>query len=148
MLQPAPAANELHGAGFLFFRDHHLSAYPALERDPFNPDPFFQRRQFGLSLGGPIRKDRAFFFGTFERTEQRGVISTDLLSPDFAPLSGIYPSPTYVNQFGVPDGLQTYPKATDVRALLARRQLLLCRGWVSLPRGRGRRNGLTRAFWG
>ena len=24
--------NELHGGGFLFFRDHHLSAYPALER--------------------------------------------------------------------------------------------------------------------
>ena len=93
--------NELHGAGFLFFRDHHLSAYPALERDPFNPDPFFQRRQFGLALGGPIRKDRAFFFGTFERTEQRAVVSTDLLAPDFAALSGIYPSPTYVNQLGV-----------------------------------------------
>lgn len=91
-------SNQVHGSGFLFFRDHHLSAYPALHRDPFNPDPFFQRRQFGLSLGGPIRKDRAFFFGTFERTEQRGVISTELLPPDFAPLSGIFPSPTYVNQ--------------------------------------------------
>jgi hypothetical protein len=93
-------SNQVHGSAFLFFRDHHLSAYPVLERDPFNPDPFFQRRQFGLSLGGPIRKDRAFVFATFERTEQRGVISTDLLAPDFAPLSGIYPSPTYVNQFG------------------------------------------------
>jgi hypothetical protein len=92
-------SNELHGSGFFFFRDHHLSAYPGLHRDPLNPDPFFQRRQFGLSLGGPIRPNRAFFFGTFERTEQRGVISTELLPPDFAPLSGIFPSPTYVNQF-------------------------------------------------
>ena len=91
--------NQFHGSGFFFFRDHHLSAYPALHRDPFNPDPFFQRRQFGLALGGPIRKDRAFFFGTFERTEQRGVISTEILTPEFAALSGIYPSPTYVNQF-------------------------------------------------
>lgn len=66
---------------------------------PFNPDPFFQRKQFGLSLGGPIRKDRAFFFGTFERLDQRGVVSTELLTPEFAPLSGIVPSPTYVNQF-------------------------------------------------
>src|SRR5213080_3208191 len=40
--------NQLHGSGFLFFRDHHLSAYPALHRNPFNPDPFFQRKQFGL----------------------------------------------------------------------------------------------------
>jgi hypothetical protein len=109
-------SNQVHGSGFLFFRDHHLSAYPALHRDPFNPDPFFQRRQFGLSLGGPIRKDRAFFFATFERTEQRGVISTDLLPPDFAPLSGIYPSPTYVNQFGA---------RTDFQ--LSQRQLMFVR---------------------
>ena len=46
-------SNQFHGSGFFFFRDHHLSAYPALHRDPFNPDPFFQRKQFGLSLGGP-----------------------------------------------------------------------------------------------
>ena len=91
-------SNELHGSSFFFFRDHHLSAYPALHRDPFNPDPFFQRRQFGVSLGGPIRKNRAFFFGAFERTEQRGVISNEVLTPEFASLSGIYPSPTYVNQ--------------------------------------------------
>ena len=90
--------NELHGSGFFFFRDHHLAAYPALHRNPFNPDPFFQRKQFGLSLGGPLHKDRAFFFGSFERLDQRGVISTEFLSPDFAVLSGIYPSPTYVNQ--------------------------------------------------
>ena len=93
--------NELHGSGFFFFRDHHLAAYPALHRNPFNPDPFFQRKQFGLSLGGPLHKDRAFFFGSFERLDQRGVISTEFLSPDFAALSGIYPSPTYVNQISV-----------------------------------------------
>ena len=90
--------NQFHGSGFLFFRDHHLSAYPALHRNPFNPNPFFQRKQFGMALGGPIRKDRAFFFGTFERLDQRGVISTEILAPEFAPLSGIFPSPTYVNQ--------------------------------------------------
>ena len=90
--------NDLHGSGFLFFRDHHLAAYPALHRNPFNPDPFFQRKQFGVSIGGPLYRDRAFFFGSFERLDQRGVISTEFLSPDFAALSGIYPSPTYVNQ--------------------------------------------------
>ena len=91
-------SNELHGSGFYFFRDHHLSAYPGLHRDLFNPDPFFQRRQFGVAVGGPIRKNRAFFFGTFERTEQRGVISNEVLTPEFALLSGIYPSPTYINK--------------------------------------------------
>jgi hypothetical protein len=57
--------NELHGAGFYFFRDHKLAAYPALNRDPANADPFFQRRQFGFALGGPIQRDRFFFFGTY-----------------------------------------------------------------------------------
>ena len=92
-------SNQLHGSGFFFFRDRHLSAYPGLHRDPFNPDPFFQRKQFGLSLGGRIRKDRVFFFGSFERLDQRGVIGTEILTPEFAALSGIFPSPTYVNQF-------------------------------------------------
>jgi len=54
--------NDLHGSGFFFFRDHHLAAYPALHRNPFNPDPFFQRKQFGVSIGGPLHRDRAFFF--------------------------------------------------------------------------------------
>ncbi len=92
---------QLHGSGFFFFRDHKLSAYPALARNAFNPDPFFQRRQFGFAVGGPIRKDRAFFFGTFERNEQRGVLSTLLLTPEFAPLSRITPSPTYADQLSV-----------------------------------------------
>jgi len=91
-------SNQFHGSSFFFFRDHHLSAYPGLSRDPSDPDPFFQRRQLGVALGGPIRKDRAFFFGTFERNEQRGVIATELVTPDFAALSRTVPSPTYVDQ--------------------------------------------------
>jgi len=88
--------NELHGTAFYFFRDHTLAAYPALNRDAANPDSFFQRRQFGFALGGPIRRDRIFFFGTWERNEQRGVLSRALVG-DFAPLSGITPSPVFGN---------------------------------------------------
>lgn len=90
-------SNDFHGDAFFFFRDHDLAAYPALNRDPANPDPFFQRRQFGLALGGPIRRDRVFFFANWERNEQRGVASTTLAG-DFAPHSGITPSPTFGDQ--------------------------------------------------
>jgi hypothetical protein len=89
--------NDLHGTAFYVLRDHKLSAYPALNRDPANPDPFFQRRQFGLSLGGPIRRDRLFFFAYWERNEQRGVSDTTLTG-DFAHLSGITPSPMFGDQ--------------------------------------------------
>ncbi len=93
--------NEFHGGGFFLFRDHNLAAYPGLARDPFNPDPFFQRRQFGAAVGGPIRRDRAFFFANYERSEQRSVVATRLLTPEFAPLSRITPSPFFENQFSL-----------------------------------------------
>jgi hypothetical protein len=93
-------SNDFHGAAFYFFRDHTLSAYPALNRDAANPDPFFQRRQFGFALGGPIRRDRVFFFANWERNEQRGVSDTTLAG-DFAHLSGITPSPMFGDQVSV-----------------------------------------------
>jgi Carboxypeptidase regulatory-like domain len=87
--------NDLHGTGLYFFRDHKLAAYPALNRDLANPDPFFQRRQFGFALGGPIRRDRVFFFGNWERNEQRGVVDATVLAPDFARFSRVTPSPLF-----------------------------------------------------
>ena len=90
--------NELHASGVYSFRDHTLAAYPALNRDPANPDPFFQRWQFGLALGGPLRRDRVFFFGTYERNEQRGVVATTLLERELAHFSRITPSPYFGNQ--------------------------------------------------
>ncbi len=89
--------NELHGTAFYFLRDHKLSAYPALQRNPADPDPFFQRRQFGFATGGPIRRDRLFFFANWERSEQRGVATTTLFGRDFAPFSRITSSPLFEN---------------------------------------------------
>ena len=85
--------NDLHGGAFYFFRDHNLAAYPALQRDPTNLDPFFQRRQFGLYLGGPIRRDRLFFFANWERNDQRGVVSVQPRTSEFVQFGQIAPSP-------------------------------------------------------
>lgn len=94
-------SNEFHGSAFVFFRDHHLSAFPGLARTAQDLNPFFQRRQFGVTVGGPLRKESVFFFATYERNEQRGVIATEILTPDFAPLSRVTPSPLFVNQASV-----------------------------------------------
>ncbi len=90
--------NAYQGAGFYFHRDHHLAAYPGLSRDPRNSNPFFERGQFGAYVGGPVRKDRAFFFASYERTDQTGAVSVQPLD-EFAPLGGIFSSPYAGNQF-------------------------------------------------
>ncbi len=57
--------NQFHGAVYEFFRNAALDARnhfaPAGE-----PDPQYQRNQFGLALGGPIQRDRAFFFVDYQ----------------------------------------------------------------------------------
>ena len=85
--------NQPTGTIFYFFRDHNLAAYPVLVRDPDNPDPFFQRQQFGFAAGGPVRRDRVFYFGSWERNDQDAVAATTLLVPDFAHLSRVTGSP-------------------------------------------------------
>jgi carboxypeptidase family protein len=85
------------GDAFDFFRDHHLSAYPALKRSTANPDPFFQRAQYGGTAGGPLRRDRVFFFATFERSDDRSVAAVQTTPPEFSSLRGIFPSPSSAN---------------------------------------------------
>src|ERR1043166_1614321 len=74
--------NDFHGSAFGFFRDDKLNANapallakanPGLFPNPADAvKPPFGRQQFGGSIGGPIKKDKAFFFGTLERTRERG----------------------------------------------------------------------------
>ncbi|MCC7499327.1 MAG: carboxypeptidase regulatory-like domain-containing protein [Bryobacterales bacterium] len=85
--------NQFHGSGYYFFRDHHLSAYPALGRNSFNPDPFFARRQSGFLLSGPIKKDKLFFFFNLENNNQDSVVTVQPTSPYFSNLAGNYSSP-------------------------------------------------------
>jgi hypothetical protein len=55
--------NEFHGSSFLFLRNESIAA-----RDAFSTiDPEFKQYQFGGLLSGPIKKDKAFFFLSFER---------------------------------------------------------------------------------
>jgi hypothetical protein len=86
-------SNEVHGSGFYFYRDHNLAAYPGLSRDARNPDPFFQRRQFGASAGGPVRRERAFVFGSYEQNDQRSIVSVQPGPHEFAWLRGLVNSP-------------------------------------------------------
>jgi len=85
--------NDFHGSAYFFFRDHNMAAYPNLVRDPKVPDPFFARRNPGVWVGGPIKKDKLFFFFNYEHTNQVQSISIASTTPSFQPLTGTYGSP-------------------------------------------------------
>ncbi|HKG97360.1 MAG TPA: carboxypeptidase-like regulatory domain-containing protein, partial [Pyrinomonadaceae bacterium] len=64
--------NEFHGSAFEFFRNEVLNARnlfaPKTASDPNKP--VFRRNQFGFVLGGPVIKDKTFFFVDYQATRQ------------------------------------------------------------------------------
>ena len=79
--------NKYHGEGYYFFRDQSLDAnLPGASDNPF------QRNQYGGNFGGPILKDKLFFFLDAERTKQ-DLLNPVLSSGDFAGITGSYSSP-------------------------------------------------------
>ena len=86
-------SNDFHGSGYFFFRDHNMSAYPGLNRNALNPDPFFARRNPGFWFGGPIKKDRLFFFFNYEYLNQTQVFTYVPNLVSASSLAGNYFSP-------------------------------------------------------
>jgi hypothetical protein len=72
--------NNFHGTAFSFFLNRHLNALDTQQKaqgitrstdisDP-NANPRLDNGRFGGNLGGPILKNKLFFFGMYERTQQ------------------------------------------------------------------------------
>jgi Carboxypeptidase regulatory-like domain len=81
--------NEIHGEAFGAFRDSSVSA--ALPSPPGLPEPF-QRSQFGGRIGGPIIKNKFFYFLDGERTLQH-LQAPVLVAPPFEQFSGSFNAP-------------------------------------------------------
>src|SRR5713101_4642117 len=68
--------NAIHGDAFIFAQDGALNA-----RDPFETEagkPSFQRYRAGFALGGPIVKDKTFYYVAVEQEHNRGQIGSDI----------------------------------------------------------------------
>lgn len=61
--------NEFAGSAFLFFRNQGLSSQNPDAVAANLPVEDFRNLQFGVNLGGPIKKDKAFFFVAYERND-------------------------------------------------------------------------------
>ncbi len=61
-------SNQFHGNAFEYYRDSDLNARDNLEKASNLTEPTpFTRHQFGAGIGGPIVRNRAFFYGLFQR---------------------------------------------------------------------------------
>jgi hypothetical protein len=84
-------SNAFHGTLFEFFRNEALNARNFFA--PTGPAPKFRRNQFGGVLGGPVRRNSAFFFGDYQGQRQtigRTVIST---VPTLLQRQGVFTEP-------------------------------------------------------
>jgi Carboxypeptidase regulatory-like domain len=89
--------NAIHGSFYEFFRNDVLNAHPFTFFQ--TPKPEFRQNQFGGTIGGPIKKDKTFFFGSYEgRRIVQGVVSQPISVPTAAELNnGDFSGPGNVN---------------------------------------------------
>jgi hypothetical protein len=85
-------ANDIHGEGFFYWRGDSVSAKLGSLPSPFD------RRQFGARFGGPMIKDKLFFFGGFERAQQ-SLQSLQVIPAPFNSLSGSFDSPFHDSMY-------------------------------------------------
>ena len=85
MVTTKSGTNEIHGSAFEFLRTTDLAA-----RNYFAPSRAkYDRNQFGGTLGGAVRKDRAFFFADYQGTRMTRGVDTGLIAvPSAANRSG------------------------------------------------------------
>jgi hypothetical protein len=80
-------SNAVHGSAYLFTRQDWLAERPFLLA-PTAPDPEFERYNYGATAGGPLVRDRSFYFVSYERWSQDlPVVST--ITPANAQVLGI-----------------------------------------------------------
>lgn len=86
-------SNTLHGSGFGFWRRSEFAANNgALDvLDPAKPP--FSRDDYGGRLGGPLLKDKLFWFLSYERQKQQGAITASVPAGTFDGFSGSFGAP-------------------------------------------------------
>ena len=69
--------NDLHGSGHLYYKDHNFAARPLDDHGNAKPEFDFNQGQFGATAGGPIQRDKVFFFGAFDGQRARSTKQVD-----------------------------------------------------------------------
>jgi hypothetical protein len=81
--------NRVHGSAYEYLRNNILDAPNYFDQGSAPP---FRRNQFGGSLGGPLKKDKAFLFGNYEGYRQHLHQTSAAFVPDLASRAAAVPS--------------------------------------------------------
>jgi hypothetical protein len=107
-------SNAFHGGAFEFFRNTVLDSHNYFDT-PNSDKPSFKLNQFGGFLGGPIQRDKTFFFGYYQGTRQRkdetltiGTVLTQSQRPD------LHGGVSNVSGLGVIDPQTGHPFPGDI----------------------------------
>ena len=103
-------ANDFHGSIFDYYLNRRLGALSPLERRSGLDSPsWFRSDIFGGTFGGPIRRDRVFFFGAFERETATSRLFVDSTSSMLTP-----------TERGLEELSQAFPNSQTVSDLIMR----------------------------
>src|ERR1700732_439291 len=89
--------NQFHGDAFEYLRNSALDANDFFAKRAGVPIAPFQKNQFGGAFGGPIKKNKTFFYAVYEGIRQ----NLGVVSDNFVPAAGCHPSnATAANGYG------------------------------------------------
>jgi hypothetical protein len=134
--------NEYHGLGFGYFRHYKFNA-----NNFFTPgvSDGLKRSQYGGTFGGPIRKNRTFFFGSYQGTNERRLpTERSTLVPSAAMRNGDFSA--------IPRALRNpftgapFPNNQIPTSLFSPAAVKIVNEWLPLPTPIGTDNPLTLRF--
>src|SRR5882724_5389435 len=109
-LQTKSGTNQIHGSAFEYHTNNHLKAWPDQIDDPqlnTGNKPKLVYNQFGGTVGGAIKKDKIFYFVSYEGTFDHRAVQTRVTVPSAAFKRGDFSgagTPIYDPTTGNPDG--------------------------------------------
>ena len=92
--------NSFHGDLWEFLRNDMFNANAFFRKETGQPRPEMKQNQFGGTFGGPIKRDKLFFFGSYQGTRQRtGLDPTSLSTLILPPLTNDRSAATIAAEF-------------------------------------------------
>src|SRR5215469_9731425 len=100
-------SNQFHGTAFEYFRNSVLDANDWFSNRDHLPKPEERQNDFGGVIGGPILKDKTFFFFSYEGLRLRQPATQETVVPDMASRQAASASmQPYLNAYPIPNGAE------------------------------------------